>query len=148
MPTNYSGIYIPPPADWIAKYVDGGIFTRFSTAFTVENAVNYGMLVVEVLTNYEDPSRSAIVLINNNQVGMIEPRPASRYGPNDLQLYSVFFRVDTALIDRGPQPRPGVRTGYQFLEIDPVRAPNQPADFMDALVIGKWHILYWQSLLI
>jgi hypothetical protein len=147
VPTNYSsGVYIPPsPVEWVTKYVDGGPFTRFATVFTVENAVIAGVLCVEVLTIYEDFARSAVVLLNNQQVGKIDPRPTSRYG--DLQPYSVFFRVDTALIDRRAQPRALVRTGYQFVEIAPVRPPNQPADFTDSLIVGKWHVMYWQSLI-
>jgi hypothetical protein len=127
--SNPAGLAIPLPWDWGAQYVDGGPFTSFSKNFYVDQAIYYSILELEVLTAYEDFAASAVVLVNNQQVGTVEPRPLSRY--QDLQSYSVFFSNGTL---SGSAPH----TGWNNLKINPVSQ-------FDWLVVARWRIHYQRS---
>jgi hypothetical protein len=130
MPLGSAAMFIPYPWEWSAKYVDGNApWTNFSKFFHVQDAHWWCVLELEVLTSYEDYSRSAVVRVNNTQVGTIEPRPTSRY--QDLQAYAVHFSPGALT---GPSPH----TGPQTLEIDPVSA-------FDWLIVGTWRVFYNQQ---
>ena len=124
-----AGIFIPLPSDWGAQYVDGGPFTSFSKNFSVAQAIWYSVLELEVLTAYENFTASAIVVLNNQQIGIIEPRPLTRY--QDLQSYSIFF--SNGLLT-GPSPHNGLNN----LRINPVSS-------LDWLVVARWRIHYNKS---
>jgi hypothetical protein len=95
----------------VARYVDGGLFTSFSEKIFVDKAHWYAVLEVEVLTGYDAYGSSAAVLVNNSQIGVIEPRPVSRY--QDLQAYSIFF---STTVFNPPFPY----SGFNSLRIQPV----------------------------
>jgi hypothetical protein len=142
MPLGSAGMYVPIPDRWGAKYVDGGVATSFSDWFHVELAFWYLVLELEVLTSYEDITKSAVVRVNAPQqepikrgssiIGRIEPRPLSRY--QELQRISFYF---TAGRLHPKNPATGTVSGPQLFEIEPVSA-------FDWLVVGKWHIIYHQ----
>jgi hypothetical protein len=135
------GLAMPGPSDFNrTRYVDGDTFTNFKRIFSVLDCYLGAILVVEVLTFYENYSRAARVLINGQQVASIPPMPASQYVPS-LQLCQIFVR-ETFLINRG-SPGSIPITGWQQLEIDPIRPAGQPASPDDALVIGNWHVLFY-----
>jgi hypothetical protein len=111
----------------VAKYVDGGPFTSFSESVYVVGAYWYAVLEIEVLTGYDAYSSSASVLVNNNKIGVIEPRPVSRY--QDLQAYSLVFST-------GAFHPPFPYTGINTLKI-------QPVSQVDWLVVGNWWVTYF-----
>ena len=123
-----AGIVTTPWADWTSLYVDGASsFTSFSRNFSVLDAFLGSILEVEVLTGYEDFADSAEVRVNGWKVGVIEPRPVSRY--QDLQLVSVPFWSAYYL---GGYPH---TSSNNNLSIVPV---NQAA----WLVVARWRIHY------
>ena len=128
------GLAMPGPADFnLVRYVDGQPFTNFKRFFSVENCYLGAILTVEVLTYYEDRSRSASVLINGSNVASVAPRPFATYG-DAMQLVEVFIK-ETFIINRGPPGSP--RTGWQELEI-------RPSSNADALLVGNWHVLFYR----
>jgi hypothetical protein len=116
------------------------VFTNFKRIFSVLDCYLGAILVVEALTFYDNASRAARVLINGQHVGSIPPMPISQYVLS-LQVCQIFIR-ETALINRA-SPGTIPITGWQELEIDPIRPPGQPAAFNDALVLGNWHVLFY-----
>jgi len=110
-----------------AKYVDGGPFTSFSESIYVVGAYWYAVLELEVLTGYDLYPSSATVLVNNQKIGVIEPRPVSRY--QDLQAYSIVFST-------GYFNPPYPYTGLNNLKVKPVSQA-------DWLVIGNWWVNYF-----
>jgi len=131
MPT--AGLFIPSnTSQWYPKWIDGTPpYTNFAQPVFVSNANQYSVLELEVLTEYDSFSQSAIVRMNGAQIGAIEPRPTSRY--QDLQPYSIHF---WNLVFLGGSPH----TGQQTLTIDPV----VQGDPTTALIVGKWRLLYNQ----
>ena len=127
------GLFIPSNFfQWLPKWIDGNPpYTNFAQPVFVSNAIDYSVLELEVLTEYDSSSQSAIVGMNGNQIGTIEPRPISRY--QDLQPYSIHF---SNMVLLGGVPH----TGLQTLTIDPV-AQGDPTT---ALIVGKWRLLYMQ----
>jgi hypothetical protein len=125
---SLDGIHLPTPQDWVPVYVDGGPFTSFSKTIVVQQAIWYALLELEVLTGYDTFPASARVVINNQQVGTVEPRPTSRY--TDLQPYSILF--STGLFNTGAgAPYNGA---FNF-RIEPVSSN-------DWLVVGHWRVHY------
>lgn len=135
------GLALPGPTGFNQTYyVDGGQFTSYKRTFSVLDCYLFAILTVEVLTYYEDASRSAAVLINGAKVGVIRPRSFSKY--DELQLCEVFIK-ESFLISRAVPPAWPI-TGWQTIEIDPVRPPGQPASFNDAIVVGNCHVLFYR----
>ncbi|MEV4351759.1 hypothetical protein AB0J83_45475 [Actinoplanes sp. NPDC049596] len=111
----------------VPKYVDGGPFTSFSETIYVVRAYWYAVLQMEVLTGYDALASSAAVLVNNTKIGVIEPRPTSRY--QDPQACSIVFSTGTF---NPPYPY----TGNNSLRV-------QPVSQVDWVVIGNWWVTYY-----
>jgi hypothetical protein len=128
------GLAMPGPNDFnLVRYVDGQPFTNFKRIFSVLDCYLGAILTVEVLTYYEDRSKSASILVNGFDVAPVAPRPFATYG-DAMQLVEVFIK-DAFLINRGAAGF--TRTGWQELEI----RPSSPAD---ALLVGNWHVLFYR----
>lgn len=118
-----AGIDIWPPNS-VSKYVDRAF--PFNESFWVYKASLYAILNIEILTAYDLYSSSAQVSVNIQNIGIIEPRPMSRY--QDPQPYSIMFST-------GLFTPPAPYTGKQRLTI---RAMSQN----DWLIVGKWWVQY------
>jgi hypothetical protein len=107
--------------------IDGGPFTSFSETFYVSQAHLWALLEIEVLTGYDAFASSANVLVNNTKIGVIDPRPLSRY--QDVQAYSILFSTG---VFNGLAPY----TGSNILRIQPVAQA-------DWVVVRNWWIHYY-----
>ncbi|NJP92031.1 hypothetical protein HCN51_21635 [Nonomuraea sp. FMUSA5-5] len=126
-----AGMALPSPAHWGVAYVDGQApFTNFARPFVVDRAKWYSVLEVEVLTFYEDLSRSAAVFVGSTQIGVITPRPVSQFGSHGLQVCSFNF---SGAAYGGSAPY----SGTYLLRIEPV-SPSDP------LIVGNWRVFYDQ----